>query len=132
MWRQPSHQGKRDCYGAIIDGLVSRGLDAPSLVLFWTWGQAFPVAEGDLEGTASTVVNGYAELRAKLHKAGFHFVLVKWRWGLQFAMWVVVPAEHLTEMRDDIDSHCQVLSNHLISHGCGHSLSHPRVEVAVD
>jgi hypothetical protein len=89
MWRQPSDQGKRDCYGAIIDGLVSRGRDAPSLVLFWTWGRAFPVAEGDLEGTASPVPNGYSELRAKLHKAGLQFVLVKWRWDFssQCGLW---------------------------------------------
>lgn len=133
MWRQPGdHQRKRDRYGAIVDGLVNRGPDAPSLVLFWTWGRAFPIADGDLDGTARPVRNGYAALRTKLHKAGFHFVLVKWRWGLQFAMWVVVPADQLTAMRDEIDLHCRLLSNHLIWHGCGQSLSHPQVDVAVD
>lgn len=132
MWRQPVDQHKRDRYGAIIDGLVAHGLDAPSLVLFWTWGRAFPVAESDLDGTATPVRNGYADLRAKLHEAGFHFVLVKWRWGLQFAMWVVVPAAQLTGLRDDIDLHCRLLSNHLSRYGCSQSLSQPRVEVAVD
>jgi len=132
MWRQPSDQAKRDVYGAIIDGLVSRGPDALPLVLFWTWGNNFPVADADLNGTASPVRNGYAELRAKLHKGGFDFVLVKWRWGLQFAMWVVAPAGRLTALRDAIDCHCRLLSEHLIQHGCSQSLSHPHVAVTID
>ena len=132
MWRQASDQSKRDRYGAMIDGLVSRGADAPSLVLFWTWGRAFPVADGDLEGSARPVRNGYSDLRSKLHKAGFHFVLVKWRWGLQFAMWVVVPAPQVTTLRDELGFHCQLLSDHVIRHGCGANLSHPQVEVTID
>jgi hypothetical protein len=132
MWRQPADQRKRNRYGAIIDGLVSHGPDAPSLVLFWTWGRAFPVADGDLDGTAVPVRNGYADLRAKLHNAGIRFVLVKWRWGLQFAMWVVVPAAQLTECRDTIDDHCRLLTHHLIWHRCSQSLSHPQIEVSID
>jgi hypothetical protein len=132
MWRQPSDQAKRDLYGAIIDGLVSRRPDAASLILFWTWGRAFPVAHADLHGTARPVRNGYAELRAKLHEGGFDFVLIKWLWGLQFAMWVVVPAGHLTALRDAIDCHCRLLSDHLIQHGCGRSLRHPQVAVTID
>jgi hypothetical protein len=132
MWRQPTDQHKRDRFGAIIDGLPHHGSDAPSLVLFWTWGRAFPAADGDLDGTARHVRNGYADLRAKLHNAGLHFVLVKWRWGLQFAMWVVVPAGQLTSLRGSIDFHCRLLSDHLIRQGCSKSLSHPQVEVVVD
>jgi len=132
MWRQPSDQRKRNRYGEIVEGLVRRGADAPSLIMFWTWGRAFPIAEGDLNGTIEPVRNGYAELRAKFHAGGFHFVLVRWRWGLQFAMWVVVRAMHLAALRDDIDLHCRSLSDHLNRHGCGHRLGHPAVEVAVD
>jgi len=91
MWRQPADQLKRDHYRAIVDGVVRHGDDAPSLILFWTWGRNFPVAEGDLNGTLKHVKNGYQELRARFHDAGFRFVRVKWRWQLQFAMWVVVP-----------------------------------------
>jgi hypothetical protein len=47
-------------------------------------------------------------------------------------MWVVVPAAQLTGLRDDIDLHCRLLSNHLSRYGCSQSLSQPRVEVAVD
>lgn len=65
MWRQPSHQGKRDRYRSIMEGLLAHGTAAPSLILFWTWGRAFPIAEGDLNGTNDTVRNGYAELRTK-------------------------------------------------------------------
>src|SRR5579864_3104062 len=132
MWRQPSDQRKRDRYGAIIDALARRGADAPSLILFWTWGRAFPIAEGDLNGTIEPVRNGYTELRARLLAAGLHFVLVKWRWGLQFAMWVVVPGVHLVALRNDIDLHCRLLSDHLVQHGCRYRMSHPVIEVALD
>ena len=99
----------RDRYGRIVDGLISRGANAPTLILFWTWGRAFPVADADLDGTAQPVRNGYAMLRDKLHGAGFRFVLIKWRWGLQFAMWVVVPDEHLEPLRDEISHYCDQL-----------------------
>ena len=53
MWRQPGDQRSRNRYGAIVHSLIRRGLDAPSLVLFWTWGRAFPIAEGDLDVAVS-------------------------------------------------------------------------------
>jgi 23S rRNA A2030 N6-methylase RlmJ len=132
IWRQPADQSNRDRYGAIVDGLLSHGTEAPSLILCWTWGNAFPVADADLRGTAKPVRNGYQELREKIHKSGFHFLVITWRWGLQFAMWVVAPQGHLAALRDDIGKHCRRLSDHLIRHGCGHSLSHPTVEVVID
>ena len=76
--------------------------------------------------------NGYHQLRGRLHSAGFHFIRVKWRWGLQFAMWIVVPGEHLTMLREDLDMHCSALSHHLVRQGCRESLSHPSVEVSID
>jgi hypothetical protein len=132
MWREKKDQPKRNRYGAMVDALVSRGDDAPSLILFWTWGQNFPVARGDLNGTNKPVKNGYQDLRSRLHRKEFHFVLVKWGWGLQFAMWVIVPGEHLTAVRDDIDMHCGLLSDHLLRCGCAKNLSHPQIEVVID
>jgi hypothetical protein len=113
MWRQASDQSKRNRYGAIVNRFLQHGLDAPSLILFWTWGRAFPVAEGDLNDTIDRRKNGYQELRAKFHKAGFQIVRVSWRWGLQFAMWVVVPKRHVGLLRDDVELHCRRLSGHL-------------------
>jgi hypothetical protein len=132
MWRQPSDRAKRNRYGVIVDALVRRGPDTPSLILFWTWGRAFPIADGDLDGTAVPVRNGYSELRSNLHKAGLHFVVVKWRWGLQFAMWVLVPSAQVAALREELDNHCHLLSDHLIRRGAGRSMSHPEVQVAVD
>jgi len=128
MWRQPGDQAKRDRYGAIIDGLIARGGEAPSFILFWTWGRHFPAADADLDGTAEPVRNGYSDLRGKLHKGGFQLVIVKWRWELQFAMWVVVPEAHVTDLREDIDLHCRLLTDHLTRNGYG-DLSHPDVEI---
>jgi 23S rRNA A2030 N6-methylase RlmJ len=129
MWRQAEHQAQRDRYGAIIETLVARAGEAPSLILFWTWGQSFPSADGDLRGSAAVVRNGYSELRTKLHKASFHFIIVKWRWELQFAMWVVVPGVHLAAARDEIDSHCRLLTDHLTRNGYHGTLSRPQVEI---
>lgn len=132
MWRRRAHLPRRNHYGAIVDGLLSHGTDAPSLILFWTWGNAFPVAEADLSGTARPVRNGYQELSAKFHKAGCHFVVITWRWSLQFAIWVVMPSEHLAALRHEIDIQCRLLSDHLIRHGCGRSLSQPTIRVTID
>jgi hypothetical protein len=129
MWRQAEHQAQRDRYGAIIDGLIARAGGAPSLILFWTWGRSFPSADGDLDGTAEIVRNGYSELRTTLHKAGFRFVVVKWRWDLQFAMWVVVPVVHLPAVREDIDSHCRLLTDHLTRNGYGGAMHYPQIEI---
>jgi hypothetical protein len=132
MWRQPADQTKRDLYGSLVEGLLCHGADAPSIILFWTWGRAFDAADGDLNGTNEPRRNGYQDLRAKFHRAGFRFVLVTWRWGLQFAMWVVVPGEHLTALRDNIGMHCRLLRDHLVRHGCEHDLSLMVGKVAVD
>ena len=93
---------------------------------------AFPVADADLSGTAKPVRNGYQALRKKFRKSGFHFLVITWRWGLQFAMWVVDPQGHLAALRDAVAIHCRLLSDHLIRHGCSHSLKHPTVEVVID
>jgi hypothetical protein len=130
MWREKKDQSKRNRYGAIVDGLIRHGADATSLILFWTWGNAFPVARGDLNGTNEPVKNGYHELRSRLHLKEFRFVRVKWCWGLQFAMWVVAPREHLEALRHDIDLHCGLLSNHLERRRC--RFKDQRVEVAID
>ena len=98
-------------------------------MLFWTWGRSFPAAEADLKGTAKPVRNGYSELRAKLHRAGFHFVIVTWRWELQFAMWVSVPGADLAGLSHEIDCHCGLLTEHLVRNGSGQQLIRPQVEV---
>jgi 23S rRNA A2030 N6-methylase RlmJ len=36
MWRQSSHQAKRNRYKAIINGLIRRKNDAPLCIIFWT------------------------------------------------------------------------------------------------
>jgi hypothetical protein len=116
MWRQPSDQLKRDCYAAIIDRMLQHGPNAPSLILFWTWGRAFPSAEKDINNTNEPEKrrkNGYEDLMAKFHKAGFRFVRVMWRRELQFVMWVVVPNEHTDFLKADLELHCRRLSDHL-------------------
>ena len=129
MWRQAEHQAQRNRYGTIIDRLIAKGGEAPSLILFWTWGRHFPAADGDLAGTAEPVRNGYSDLRNKLHEGGLHLVIVKWRWELQFAMWVVVPEAHVRAVRNDIDLHCRLLTDHLTRNGYGSDLSHPDVDI---
>jgi hypothetical protein len=129
MWRQPEHQAQRDQYVAIVDGLIARADEGPSLILFWTWGQNYSSADADLDGTAEPVNNGYAEPRAKFHRVGLHLVIVKWRWGLQFAMWVLAPITYVQALRDEIDSHCRLLTYHLVRNGHVPGLDRPCVEI---
>lgn len=132
MWRQRKHQAKRDRYRRVFDTLLAHGSDAPSLILFWTWGQAFCAAEGDLKGTRASVANGYQCLRDLLHHAGRRFIRVTWRWGLQFAMWVLVPPAHLDNLRHEINTECWRLRDHLFRHSCRNNLGNPDVDVTID
>ena len=130
MWRQSSHQVKRDRYRAIISGLIGRHNDAPSCIIFWTWGRAFPIAVGDLTGTSSPVLNGYQDLRSVLHTAELKFILVEWRWNLQFAMWIIVPTAQLIPLHHEISFHCRMLTDHLTRHG--YCPTKPQVKVTID
>ena len=101
-------------------------------MLFWTWGRAFPIANGDLDGTNTPVANGYQELRDLLHQANRHFVRVTWRWGLQFAMWVLVPESHLKPLCDALQRHCNEARDHMFQGGCEDRLGNPNIKVVVD
>ncbi|HEV7674981.1 MAG TPA: hypothetical protein VGQ12_10660 [Candidatus Angelobacter sp.] len=130
MWRQPSHQAKRNRYKAIVDGLISCKNDAPLCIIFWTWGRHFPIAMGDLIGINTPVQNGYQDLRSILHTVGLKFILVEWRWNLQFAMWIIVPRAQLTSLHQEISIHCSMLTDHLARHG--YWPTKPHVNVTID
>jgi hypothetical protein len=132
MWRQAQDQPRRNRYRRIVERLTARGEESPSLLLFWTWGRAFPVADGDLDDTNDRVANGYQELRALLHQANRHLIRVTWRWGLQFAMWVVVPDSHLGALSAALQLCCDQLRDHLQRRGCGGRLANPDIAVVVD
>ncbi len=132
MWRQDHDQLRRNRYRRIVDLLIDRGQDSPLLILFWTWGRDFRIADGDLNGTNARVGNGYQELRDRLHQAGRHFIRVSWRWGLQFAMWVLVPDSHLNDLCVALQRQCNDVCDHLLRYGCRGRLASPNVQVIVD
>jgi hypothetical protein len=132
MWSQDKDQPRRNRYRQIIERLIARGQGSPLLMLFWTWGRAFPVADRDLDGTNSPVENGYQELRGVLHQANKHFIRVTWRWGLQFAMWVLVPESHLEALSAALQRRCDDIRDHLQQRGCRGRLANPNIEVVVD
>ena len=132
MWRQDQDQHRRNRYRKMVECLIARGQDSPLLILFWTWGRAFPVAEGDLADTNSPVDNGYQQLRRRLHGAGRHFIRVSWRWGLQFAMWVLVPDSHLSGLCSALQLQCNGIRDHLLRRGCGERLSSPDMQIVID
>ena len=113
MWRQSHHQAQRDRYGRIVDAVIAQGQQSPLLVLFWTWGRAFPVAEGDLRDTNRRVSNGYQDLLDRLLQAGRNLISVVWRWGLQFAMWVLVPDSQQHALAAALRQRCGELNDHL-------------------
>lgn len=130
MWRQPKDQARRNRYRRIVERVIALGDASPMLVLFWTWGRAFPVADGDLDGTATPVRGGYQELRGVLRRANRRFVRVTWRWGLQFAMWAVVPDSDLDGLRVELQRRCDELATHLQRHGT--RLANPQITVVLD
>lgn len=132
MWREEKHQSQRDRYRSILDQLTALGQDSPLLTLFWTWGQAFDVADRDLAGTSRAVPNGYHALRALLHDVRGPFIRVTWRWGLQFAMWVVVPDSHVNALCVSLQCRCDQLRDHIRRHGGKERLGDPNVLVRLE
>ena len=114
MWRQACHQAQRDLYGRIVDAVIAQGQESPLLALFWTWGRAFPAAEGDLQDTNCRVANGYQDLRARLLQAGRHLISIVWRWELQFAMWVLVPDSQQHALTTALRQRCHEVREHLL------------------
>ena len=113
MWRQDCHQAQRDRYREIMDALVEKAQDSASLALFWTWGQNFRAAEGDLHDTNDVVSGGYQDLRRLLHRSGRHFIRITWRWELQFSMWVLVPKSRQCDVVAAVQRHCRALRDRL-------------------
>jgi hypothetical protein len=130
MWRQAQDQLRRNRYRRIIERLIARGDESPSLLLFWTWGRAFPVADGDLNGTNTPVPNGYQGLRDVLHQGNRRFIRVTWRWGLQFAMWVLVPEPYLDALCAALQLRCDEVRDHLQQGG--YQFTNPNIDVVVD
>jgi hypothetical protein len=130
MWRQNKDRARRDRYRRIVERVIALGKASPLLILFWTWGQAFPAADGDLAGTNAPVPGGYQDLRDLLHRANRRFVRVTWRWGLQFAMWVVVPDAELDALTAELQRRCTDLSRHVQRHGA--RLVNPDITALVD
>lgn len=128
-WRKKGHQHDRDLYASIIKGLVHRTGDSPSLLLFWTWGSASVQANEDLSGSGRAVSNGYQQLLGIVKEAGFQIVLVEWHWGYVFAMWIVVPTDHVRPIQDHVRHDCSCLSNHLRTNG--QRWEHPEVCVRI-
>ena len=127
MWRQARHQTQRDRYGRIVDTVITKGQESPLLVLFWTWGRAFPAADGDLQDTNPRVSNGYQDLRARLLQAGRYLISIVWRWDLQFAMWVLVPDSQRHRLTAALRQRCHEVRDHL-----PRSRNLPRVEVILE
>ena len=109
MWRQECHQVQRDRYREIVGAVTERAEDSALLALFWTWGQNFRAAEGDLHDTNDAVPGGYQDLRRLLHGSGRHFIRIAWRWELQFAMWVLVPESRRCDIATALRRHCRTL-----------------------
>jgi len=130
MWRQTPDQLRRSRYRRIVEKVIALGDDSPMFILFWTWGRAFPVAEGDLDGTQVRVKDGYQDLRDLLHRANRRILRVTWRWELQFAMWIVVADSHVEELCIRIQRQCAELSRHLQTHG--YRMSSPEIDVIID
>jgi len=128
-WRKPEHQHARNVYASIIERLLGKAEDSPSLLIFWTWGSASVQANEDLCNSGRAVKNGYQELLGIVKKAGFQIVLVKWHWGYVFAMWIIVPTDHVRRLRDHVHDNCVVLSDHLRRNG--QRWQHPVVDVEV-
>jgi 23S rRNA A2030 N6-methylase RlmJ len=109
LWIHAKHGERRARYRRIVDGVLRRGQRAPCMLMFWTWGGAHDRAEADIEGHGPAVEDGYQPLAASLHAGGHLPIVVRWRTGLSFAMWVIVPLSERDELRRELTQSCTQL-----------------------
>jgi len=109
LWIHAKHAERRARYKRIVQGMARRGNDAPSMLMFWTWGGAHDLARKDLKGAGSHVPDGYQPLASILRSAGHHPIVVSWRTELSFAMWVIVPPALRVSLRDELREACSQL-----------------------
>ena len=134
MWRQTRDRVRRARYRRIVDAVTAKGQDAPLLMLFWTWGRAFPIAEGDLNGTNSPVENGYQE--PSQHAASRGPALHSDRVALGSAVRDVgrgsrgAPGRAPPSARAGVQ--CHAGSPCPLEKGCGGRLGNPEIHVAID
>ncbi len=134
IWLKAEDESRRKHYRNIIESIIDLKRNAPSMILFWTWGREFNRADEDLAGTGKRVTNdGYQALRDLLCKADRPrpFLRVTWRWSglLQFAMWVLVPTKHLARLKVELETQCAKLRDHLVERGCRNKPSKLHIQV---
>ncbi len=134
IWAEGENVPRRARYGRIFDRLAARGHDdRPSLIMFWTWGNNQVISRRDIyDPSGERIKNGYQAIRKALHNKGVRFIRVAWCWGIQFAMWVVVPDASLVPLREDIEVSYERLRNHLLSNRNNNRERLPDVLVTVD
>ena len=96
MWRQSRHQPVRTLYRDILVSSVEKGCP---LSLFFTWGQAHPMATEDLDRRNLITRNGYGDILTRLETMRANVVIVRWLWRTHFAMWLILPS---TDVRDHV------------------------------
>lgn len=102
IWRRPKLAERRRRYRRIVEAYLARGSSAPPLAIFFVWSND-EAGDEELEGTAEGVADGYGDLKARLADGHHAPLLVRWRWDLTCAMWVLVPEPLLGPLRGALD-----------------------------
>ena len=119
LWQSREHQGRRDRYRRILQGLAEKPTDAPCLVMFWIWGgrhdhYAKKVVAGAVR---ENVPNGYQDLKKVLVESGKSFLRVVWDWNYYCTMWISVPDQLLGAVQATLRSEIDKLLRHMLRYG---------------
>jgi hypothetical protein len=120
LWLHDKHAFRRARYRRILSTWCL-GDRAPVVALFWTWGRALDAAAHDLDGSAPGPEDGYRALAELLH--GRERVVVRWRWELAYAMWLLCPEALCAELREALARECGALFDALAPPGAELSVS---------
>ena len=120
LWRRPKLAERRGRYRAIVDAYVAHE-SAPPLALFFVWSNE-EAEEGDVTGDGVFVEDGYGALRERLRDGGREPLVVRWRWDLACAMWVLVPETVERPLRDALDHNLNEVAEIAATSGVGPDL----------
>jgi 23S rRNA A2030 N6-methylase RlmJ len=86
IWRRPKLAPRRHRFRRLVRGWLASPA-RPAMAWFFVWR-----SPGGTEEMAEGIDAGYAELYGELERAGHVPLVVRWRWDLDCAMWLLHPA----------------------------------------
>lgn len=117
LWRRRKLAERRRRYARIVDAHV-RAQAPPPLAWFFVWSHE-EAGDSDMNGRSTPVADGYQELLSRLVAADRRPIVLRWRWDLVCAMWLIVPPRIRDRLGAELEANLAELATVATEAGVG-------------